>query len=332
MSFEFVLSYIDIEDDSPIELIENHFLRKANTDEMVHINRELSLLKGSFYHAEDYTTIYEQEIVGNETECDFEQQTEKKWKYYIIDYSLFKRKNQEIDYLKKALMLLKKSIYLGFSIYHHNNDKTFFIGHSHTWKMLYTELEDRIYPSEPQKYSKDDFNEVLNIHTQIHKVENNFLFIEKALDDFYRIQCLGKLTLNEHLKILGYFSIIEMLIAHKPKLKESIDSISHQISTKYNLLFKKFKREIDFGDYFSNNATKSETIWKKLYAYRSDLAHGNITDFSKEYKILDKYNGKGNSIDENPSICINNFLEEVIKNTLLLSIENPEFIYDLKQC
>jgi hypothetical protein len=332
MSFQFVLSYIDIDDDSPIELIEKHFLRKANAEELVLIKKQLFLLKDFFPHLKNYTNIYEQNIIREDDEADgrFENQQSGNWKYYVIDYSTFDRSNQEMYLLEKALILLKNSIYLGFSFV--TDDKLFMF--SADWTSLYLELENPFSLPYLQKYCIDDFNEIVNIHKQIYKIEedeNIYLFIKKALEDFYRIQRLGRLTLNENIKILGYFSIIEMLIAHKPKLKESIDSISHQINTKYNLLFKKFKREVTFSDYFLSDI-KNETVWKKLYAYRSDLAHGNIVDFSKDYKILDKYNNKGHDIYKNPSICINNFLEEVIKNTILIALDKPEFIFDLKQC
>jgi len=119
--FEFVLSYIDIVDTSTIELIDNHFIRKANVEELVHINRELSLLKTSFIHSTGYTTIYEHEIIKNHNKTKLEHLSKEKWKYYIIDYSKSTKNNNEIRVLEKALILLKESIYLGFSL------------HTHTW-------------------------------------------------------------------------------------------------------------------------------------------------------------------------------------------------------
>jgi len=148
--------------------------------------------------------------------------------------------------------------------------------------------------------------------------KEDFSFITQALDNYTKLQELGRLPLNQNLKILGYFSIVEMLVTHKPKLKESIDSISHQIATKYNLLLKKFERKVDFSEYFE--AANSDKIWKKLYAYRSDVAHGNIASFSGEYTIL-----------KSPDV-VNAFLNEIIKNTILLALDDPQFIFDLKQC
>ena len=60
------------------------------------------------------------------------------------------------------------------------------------------------------------------------------------------------------------------------------------------------------------------TYWGSIY--RSDIAHGNIVDFEKKYKILKS--------TEN----VNSFLSEIIKNVILLAIEKPEFLSDLKKC
>jgi len=195
------------------------------------------------------------------------------------------------------------------------------VGHSYTWKSLYSELENYGYRPTLQIYHKNDLSGISKIHEKIKTIEiegDKNSFINYALNNYYDIQRLGRLPLNQNLKTLGYFSIIEMLVAHKPKLKESIDSISHQISTKYNLLLKRFERKVNFSEYFE--PARSDKIWKKLYAYRSDLAHGNITNFDSEYSIL-------KSAD-----TVNNFLNEIIKNTILIALVDSEFISDLKQC
>ena len=59
---------------------------------------------------------------------------------------------------------------------------------------------------------------------------------------------------------------------------------------------------------------------KKLYGYRSALAHGTPADFKTKFQIL-----------KDPATVLN-FLKEATKLTLLFAMKEPEFLADLKKC
>ncbi len=74
------------------------------------------------------------------------------------------------------------------------------------------------------------------------------------------------------------FSIVESLVTHQPKSSDSGESLTHQIATKLPLLQKRFQRSLDHTQYFPD--LREHDLWKRLYNYRSALAHGEECGFS----------------------------------------------------
>ncbi|WP_298918316.1 HEPN domain-containing protein [uncultured Nostoc sp.] len=125
---------------------------------------------------------------------------------------------------------------------------------------------------------------------------------------------LKHISHNSKFKILGLFTIIEFLITHKPINKR--DSITQQVTNKINLLSKRFSKKLDYSQFFLN--TPESTVWKKLYAYRSNIAHGDQPDFAKDLLVLkDDFTAK-------------KFLKLVVKMLLQHSLIEPQLYTDLK--
>ncbi len=135
---------------------------------------------------------------------------------------------------------------------------------------------------------------------------------------FIYLHRLKRIPKESELLTIGYFSIIEALITHAPRLDESLDSISHQLKNKLILLRKRFERKIEYSSYFLD--TKEKTIWALLYSYRSHIAHGGIPDFTKKFQVL-----KSKEV-------VLDFLRENIKCLILCSLREPELMSDLKNC
>ncbi len=172
MSFIFILSYIDLVRTDEVELIDNHFLRKANDKEMEHINRELSRMRTSFVYESDYTSIYEYKIIGTKDTRKLEKLPKDEWKYYIIDFSKSTTNNHEINLLRNIFMTLKNPIYLGFDIATHEEDN-YSVGHSYTWKSLYLELEQWAYRPMLHSYDEEHFVKVEKLHKAIKNLKSH---------------------------------------------------------------------------------------------------------------------------------------------------------------
>jgi hypothetical protein len=152
-------------------------------------------------------------------------------------------------------------------------------------------------------------------YAALKAVESQHPRIYRAVHRFHYLKALPR---QSSMLIVGYFSIIEALIAHKPRLQESLDSINHQLQSKLILLSKRFQRRLDYTAHFGQLG--EEKIWKRLYAYRSAIAHDPLVEVDSEFKEL------GNQAN------IRSFLNEVVKLLLLFGLKDPEFLADLKNC
>jgi hypothetical protein len=217
-----------------------------------------------------------------------------------------------------AVELLKNDLDLGFTqTYDENYEVTQISGfHWNTSRISSFFDPQNFHHIHPAKQIKDsEIREITENHALIKSTEKCYPMIRKALNNFSQLKSLPR---QSQLVTLGYFSIIEALVTHKPRLNESLDSLNHQVSTKMVLLSKRFQRHLDYDFHFGQ--IEKEKVWKQLYGYRSALAHGIHADFDSEFKNLkDLKNVLG-------------FLKETVKLTLLLALKEPEFLADLKKC
>jgi hypothetical protein len=150
----------------------------------------------------------------------------------------------------------------------------------------------------------------------INKIDSKGEYIKNALKMFETLKALPR---NSDMMIIGLVSIIESLITHNPKIKDLSDSLTHQISTKLPLLFKRSNYKLDHAQYFGNE--KIEKILTGIYQYRSYIVHGGKTDFrSNTFRIL-----------RNRETVLK-YLTEIVKLLLIFALNEPEFITDLKKC
>jgi hypothetical protein len=114
---------------------------------------------------------------------------------------------------------------------------------------------------------------------------------------------------------LGLFAVIESLITHNPH--GDYDSLTHQVSTKIPLLERMFRKPLDYQS-VDSSGTSSAKIWKKLYGYRSALAHGG--DEAKALKPLGGDRG-----------LVRDFALKAALELAYVAVHNPVFLADLKE-
>ena len=261
--FTFILSNIEIENFSPIELIDNHTLRKANDTEVSLIKDELK--KIDIYYGlfkEDRQFIYEIEVNDEKTEQGIThhkiQLAKNKWRYWVIS---FNGSNNKLTNLEEAISLLKNSFEFGF-LFVSFNEKNSGIIQSRQWMNSYIEMEEKYFENTSQTISFQEIRTISNIYNKLQLQRDTYPYISHAIKNFTELKTMKS---NLDLLLVGYFSIIETLITHPPRLNENLDSISHQITNKLSLLIKMFIRKILYTKYFED--VKEETVWKKLYGY-----------------------------------------------------------------
>jgi hypothetical protein len=145
----------------------------------------------------------------------------------------------------------------------------------------------------------------------------DFAFIHKALRDFTDLKMVAK---RRPLYVVGLFSIIESLLT-TPQEGATGKSLSHQLQEKISLVSKRFRSPLVLANHFAKSETlQLKMIVKKMYQYRSDIAHGNVADFEKSLTVLISH----------ASVC--DFLHTLVRRLIVQAIQEPDLIRDLKSC
>lgn len=140
---------------------------------------------------------------------------------------------------------------------------------------------------------------------------------DPVLRPFKHFHLLKHLPADSDAHVLGLFSVIEMILTHKPSDKLH-DSLRHQVSTKMDLLSKRFLKTDVYEMFQSQNRAD---IWKTLYDWRSSIAHGDESDFSKgSLKKLETKEKAHAFLDMNVRLLLKTWLEE------------RDLVSDLKRC
>ncbi|OHB56452.1 MAG: hypothetical protein A2173_01245 [Planctomycetes bacterium RBG_13_44_8b] len=316
-SFVFILNIINIEGELPIEVAPRHFFQKADAEQIDKIKKMLDIFVPFGFLKILNIRPYEVDIIKVPGEkpssfsFKYEPLPEDKWRYWVI---LFEGTNKELQDIESAAFLLKHDIELGFTIFGKNSLSS---GEGYGWHTpsLFSFFDS---PSSNEPAVLVSTNEIREIPENYHLIKKISLDHEHITRAFRKLRDLKSLPRLSELVTTGYFSIIESLVTHNPNLTESSDSLKHQIRTKIPLLSKRFQRKIDYNEYF--NESNEETIWKKLYDYRSCIVHGEHANFIGSLQIL------------KDAKTVREFLYETVKLLLLLALREPIFLTDLKKC
>lgn len=315
-SFVFVLSNVDVDGELPIEVAPNHFFQRANVQQIKKIKRLINLCKPSL-QPYPLPILYELDIIKEtgDKPGSFRYQhkllPEDKWRYWVIT---FEGTNSEIKYIESAASLLRNDLELGFAVL---GKSSLVAGEAYIWhgQSLFSFFDSGEEKRPAELVTENELREIRENYDLVKKISPEHEHISRALSKFNDLKSLPR---KSELIIIGLFSVIESLVTHSPKLTESADSLTHQIKTKIPLLTKRFERELDYDKNFQS--ANEDTIWSKLYKYRSNLVHGEHSHIDNTLQVLkDRRN-------------VMEFLKETTKILLLLSLREPTLVTDLKKC
>lgn len=320
-SFVFILNHLECRDATPIEVIPGHFFQKAEPCQVARIREILGLLypyplAGFFPYEYD---IDVREDTPSSHSWASRPLDSRDWKYWVIS---FEGSNSEIRHLQYAAALLKNELEFGFTVIGDMpgiSSKREDGYTSYGWKlpqvMSYLD-QDRLALIPLIRTSTQDLQQIGQNYRAIKKISEDQNRLTRA---FKRFEDLKSLPRSSELIVLGLFSIIECLLTHAPKGSETGDSLTHQLKTKIPLVRKRFMRPLEYEMFFSSGA-KEETIWTKLYTYRSRVVHGEEVGIKGELEILRSRQD------------IISCLQETVKLLLLLALEESELLEDLRKC
>jgi hypothetical protein len=314
-SFCFVLNPLEVTGQVPVELIPGHFLQKADVEQTKLIREQLHRHYARHYPFPAYEYEWLEEVKddkGGSSRGSRELPTDR-FRYWIVS---FDGANTHTDGLQLAVNLLKNDLDFGFHFMYRKDGEGAGIISGHSNVSSYFESHPKMFGNCGNGADTIDTVELIETNGYFQSIkacEKEQPLIYKSIRDFFQLKSLPR---NSSMVILGYFAVIESLVTHDPK--DDFDSLNHQISTKMTLLSKRFKRQMDYNGHFEQ--PDQERVWKKLYGYRSALAHGTPADFKLKFKSL-----------KDPSNALN-FLKEAAKLTLLFAMKEPDFLADFKKC
>jgi hypothetical protein len=319
VSFAFVMDLIDVKCSLPFKIIEDCYFQKATPKQVERIKQFLSTT-GYFNYSSFPYLPYEHAYILDESLSKggytLQPLEINDWRYYVL---AFECTDSKIYQLAKAANISESE--LEFNVHFCKVE-----GLASTGEDVYATRKNRIsvfnhfyklsnqVPPLSKNLEDKDLQELSSIYQDIKQLdETKFPQIKQAIEMF---DDLKHLPHHSSFNILGLFTIIEFLITHKPT--DTGDSLAQQVATKIPLLSRRFYKTIDYS-VFDQNASET-TIWKKLYTYRSNIAHGNLSDFSKELSLLKN------------SYTAHNFLKSVVKKLLRHALIESQLYVDLKKC
>jgi len=312
--YAFILTVVEPKITTPYEIIPRHTLQKAIPKQVEIIKSTLERFNTnipSLLHPPyEFNVEVGQGEQPRQSIYTFKKLEPEDWRYWIISFG---PNNQEMINLGYALSLMENDIELGFEIIGKDAKNVGFTWHAQS---LHTYFNDRIRGQLPPKPILEEdlllaahcYEKLLSLPKEYQHIRRSF----RLFDDLRSIPLLSRLA------ILGLFSALESLLTHAPDPKDPSDSLARQIKHKVALIQKRFVRDLDYEKWFDD--IKEANLWKKLYLYRSLVAHG------EEAHISDKLE----KLKSTESIV--SFLREVLKLLLAEALDEPELITDLKEC
>jgi hypothetical protein len=299
--YAFVMNVSRLVDAPRYELAPDHQLRRATQEEQAEIRKTLQDMS----RPPGRPLIWENRV---REDGHVVPMAEQDWRYYVIS---FRGSNITLSELEQACCLTPKELDIGFTVF------SFVAGGGLAWhpERLFRATEDAQWRNYGfVDLTASDIKVITKCHTLFRQQTG-------ALPDINRLvgQLLGLRSLSQSspLQFLGYFAILEALLVHLPNPSDPYDSITRQLKKKLVLLSHRWDFPIDYGPF---GPTPMETIWSKMYTYRSQLAHGGNPAFTSELSALGSHN---NAL---------NLLKETVKTTIRQALIEPELLLDLRDC
>jgi hypothetical protein len=310
-----IANNIFIEESLPFSVGSNVLLRRPSEIELHKIREVLQSSSASVWAP---WVPYEAVITTNENDgLSFKHiDNPAEWHYYVLSDD---KGGSLVHELEAALLLLDESIELSVrvvSTFDENSDSecpTMF-GYGPPGLHI-IERYHQGSAAQRKRMSLADLQLANEIRGKLASLGEELEFIRHAAK---MLKELRQVSFKSRLQVIGFFSIIETLVTHQPRLTESLDSINHQLTGKLRLLTNRMGCYKLLTDAFGEHSDAK--LWKKLYGYRSAIAHGKPTSFEGEFSIL--------KTDKNVVEALSAFTRKLLRYAL----EESRLFADLKEC
>jgi hypothetical protein len=290
------------------ELAPGHMLRHATHDESETIRNTLAHLGGAWNPLQEALWECRWPHPGGM----LERLPEEQWRYFVISFEGW---NDTISSLQGAMDVAPLELDIAFTILRYGVTPP---GHAHTWNpgRLFHTLEDaqRNLATFFRSVGEAELRTIATLHA-------SFVAHNTELIDVRRLAAqVGSLKAFPHdspLRFLGFFAILESLLTHAPKPGDPYDSITRQVKKKMAPLDRRWSPRLDYSPF---RGASPETVWDRMYAYRSLLAHGGIPQFDGDLDVVG---------DHQRALKL---LRDAVKAIVRQAVAEPELLIDLREC
>ena len=298
--YAFVMNVSRLVGANSFTLAPGHELRRASTGEISAIKEVLQ----NQMHAPGMVPWEQRTVVGG----PLESMPEAEWRYFVIS---FQESNNILLEIEDAFSLAPLELKIGFTVL--NNIGSF--GLIYDPGRLFHLLERAQWGHvDFLDVTASDVEQIVQIHAQLQQHDHRLVDVKRLAK---QLQGLETLPPASPLRFLGYFAVLEALLTHPPKPTDPYDSITRQIKKKVSLLDHRWQPPIEYGPFPGADA---ETIWTKMYAYRSSLAHGGAPTFDGELQLLESH--------DNALKLVKQTAKAIIRQALI----EPQLLADLRDC
>jgi hypothetical protein len=305
--YAFLLNVENIPDPTGVELLPGYVLRRAFPNEVDALKKGLNRLAPSYHTDMGYIWEYSWPHPGG----NMQPLPMEDWRYFIIDFE--DARSSDIGELLQFFTLVDVELLSGFTVLCELDGGFGFSGHPN---LLFHALESMQRGEWTfHTISPADLNEYKQLFQAFQNHNHSLLNLRRITSELFE---LNQMPYNSPLRFLGYFALLEGLLTHNPKPTDPYDSITRQVKKKLNLLNHRFNKPIDYSKFSS---ASSDTIWSKMYSYRSMIAHGSTANFSTGELALLK----------SPVQALN-LLRQTTKAVARHALVELQLIVDLKDC
>lgn len=307
-SYAFVMNVWHLKDQASHTLAPGHELRRATHEEVEVI--EQTLQRFASRPLDPYMNLWKRR--WPHPGGAIELLPEAEWRYFVI---AFRGSHATMAELRTAFDIAPVELEVGFTVV--NSIEGDNIASAVIWneERLFHVLADARYSdSFFVDVSRSNVELIATIHSSFKGHDNNLIDIKHLAGQLSQLKGLPH---RSPLRFLGYFAILESLLTHAPKPTDPYDSITRQVKKKVALLDRRWDKALD---YTSFGGATPETIWSKMYTYRSLVAHGGTTTFTGELEALGNHD---NALK---------LVKETVKSVIRYALDDPQLLLDLREC
>ena len=267
-NYVFIMNVSCFTDFEKLELVPGHEMRRANEEEIDEIRTFIKKVGGSQPFAEG---AWEQ--CWSDDGSSRQPLEPDRWRYFVIT---FPSTNNMVHKLIEACDLSSAEPEIGPIWYRSTIQGMGF----QSERVLPSMSEAAFSPDFFIDLCKRDVEEIVDIHGCLSVHDHAVVDLNRVVSQLRDLKALPRASL---LRFLGYFAVLESLLTHLPQPSDPYDSITRQIKKKLALLNRRFPKSIDYASF---GGATADTIWGKMYQYRSLIAHGASSTFDDDLQIL----------------------------------------------